>query len=116
MWTSTKGSYSTRRGRIYSTGRTNSIVEFRRSTATNTVFPEGLYGAHFDSLVAGEAHEVVGKIENLLARIGKFRPEPICTESYVGREIGLFLRSKRGTWVPCCPFIHELVDLLSWPV
>ncbi len=67
-------------GALTAHGRTNSNVESRRATATNAIFPEGLYRAHFDSLVSGEAREVVaGKIKNQLARVGKFPPGSICT-------------------------------------
>jgi len=80
-------------------GRTNSTVESRRATATDTIFPEGLYHAHFDGFVASEASEAVaGKIENFLARVGEFRPESICTGDYeYRREIDLFFWNERGT-------------------
>ena len=57
-------------------GRTNSTVKSRRSTATDTIFTEGLNRAYFDrrrGFVASESCEVVaGKIENFLASVDEF--------------------------------------------
>ncbi len=80
-------------------GRISSTVESRRATATDTIFPEGLYRAHFDSSVASGAREVIaGKIKNLAVRVGEFRPESTCTGDYgYPREIGQFFWSERGT-------------------
>ncbi len=85
-------------GALTAHGRTNSTVESRRATATDTIFPEGLYRAHFDSSVSSKAREVeAGKIKNLHSRVGEFRPGSICTRDYGYRcEIGLFFWSERG--------------------
>ena len=95
--------------------RTNNAVESRRSTAADTIFPEGLYSALFDDFVASEAREVVtGKIENLLSRVCESRHGTICTGNYgYGREVDLFFRSEWGTQGLWYPFIDEFVDLLS---
>jgi hypothetical protein len=53
--------------------RTSGTIESRRSTAADTIFPEGLNRAYFcifDGFVASESREVVvGKIEKRLARV-----------------------------------------------
>ena len=95
--------------------RTNSAVVSRRYTATDAIFPEGLYRALFDDFVASKAREVVtGKIENQLARAGEVRPGYFCTgNNGYRRKIDLFFGSEWGTQGLWFPFIHEFVDHLS---
>ena len=72
--------------RLRANRRTNSTVKSRRSTATDTIFTEGLNRAHFDGrrgFIASESSEVVaGKIENLLAHVDEFWSGSICTRNY----------------------------------
>ncbi|KAH9024303.1 hypothetical protein EDB85DRAFT_2277608 [Lactarius pseudohatsudake] len=77
--------------------------KLRRATATDTIFPEGFYCTHFDNFVTSEAREVVaGKIENLLARVGEFRPEPICIRDH-GYSLGLLRARGPQTSDAACP-------------
>lgn len=75
-------------------GRTNL---YRKTTATDSIYEEGLYRAYFDGFVARAAREDVAcKIENLLARVDEFCSESTCTSNSRHRgeiRVGLFFWS-----------------------
>jgi hypothetical protein len=70
--------------------RTDAAIKPKSAKGADTIFPEGLKRAHFNSFVASETSEIVaGKIEGLLARVGELGPGFIYTRNHRERMRGL---------------------------